>query len=193
MTNWRNVLVLGVVLSLVALLGFGLTRSPDGDLPSPLVGEAAPRFRLEELDGGKDLGLSDLAGRPAIVNFWASWCLACIQEHPTLVRTWETYKDSVQMVGVVFQDTPANARRYMRERGGGWVQLLDPGTRTAIDFGVYGVPETFFVDGSGRIVHKHIGPVTDDVMTTQIEALLHPEVPTPAPTGKTGARGEVAP
>lgn len=190
--SWRNALVLAVVLSLIGILGFGLTRSPDGDIPSPLVGEAAPAFELQKLDGGGTLALADLSGRPAILNFWASWCLACIQEHPSLVRAWETYKDSVEMVGVVFQDTPANARRYMKERGGGWTQLLDPGTRTAIDFGVYGVPETFFIDGDGLITHKQIGPVTDEIMTTQIEALLHPERVgnTPDSSGVNRAPGE---
>lgn len=170
--SWRNVLVLVVVTSVIGLLGFGLTLDPD-DVPSPLVGETAPSFELSRLEGGDVLSLASLAGRPVVVNFWASWCLACIQEHPALVRAWRRYRDQgVELLGVVYQDTPGNARRYIQERGGGWTQLLDPGTRAAIDFGVYGVPETFFIDGRGIITHKHIGPVNDDVMDTQIRSLL---------------------
>lgn len=170
--NWHNTLVLAVVLGLVALLGFGLTRNPD-DLPSPLVGEPAPAFSLPTLDGEETVSLADLSDRPVVVNFWASWCLACIQEHPALVRAWRRYRDrGVEMVGILYQDTPENARRYIRKRGGSWTQLLDPGTRTAIDFGVYGVPETFFIDAQGRVAHKHVGPVYDELLTNQIETLL---------------------
>lgn len=172
--NWRNGLVLLAVLSLLALLGFGLTVDDD-TLPSPLVGTAAPDFRLADLDGGADVSLADLRGRPVVVNFWASWCLACIQEHPALLRAWQRYESrDVAMIGVVYQDTPANARRYVEERGGGWTQLLDPGSRTAIDYGVYGVPETFFIGRDGVVSHKHIGPVTDAVLTEAIEEILRP-------------------
>jgi cytochrome c biogenesis protein CcmG, thiol:disulfide interchange protein DsbE len=167
----RDVLVLAGIASLVALLGFGLARNPDS-IPSPLVGEPAPSFDLAELDGGALVSLDGLSGRPVIVNFWASWCLACIQEHPVLVRAWRKYEGRVEMVGIVYQDTPANARKYLEQYGGSWIQLLDPGTRTAIDYGVYGIPETFFIDREGRITHKHIGPVTDQLMTSEIEALL---------------------
>lgn len=170
--KWTNVLIPVAVVSIIALLGFGLTLNPD-DVPSPLVGEAAPSFALRTLEDSTTLSLAGLEGRPVVVNFWASWCLACIQEHPALVRAWERYRDQgVEMLGVVYQDTPDNARRYMRERGGDWTQLLDPGTRTAIDFGVYGIPETFFIDRDGIITHKHIGPVNDDIMYVEIEALL---------------------
>lgn len=181
--RWRDALTLVAVMGIVALLGFGLTRNPN-DVPSPLVGTLAPAFELESLDGGAKIGLADLGGRPVVLNFWASWCLACIQEHPALVRAWERYRDQgVEMLGVVYQDTPGNARRYIRERGGGWTNLLDPGTRTAIDYGVYGIPETFFIDEAGLITHKHIGPVTDEVLTREIDALLE----------RTGARAAPAP
>ena len=170
--NWRNWTVLLVVVSLVGLMGFGLTRDADL-LPSPLVGDVAPPFTLQALDEDRQVSLSDFEGRPVVINFWASWCLACIQEHPVLVRSWERYRgEGVAMVGIIYQDTPGNARRYLEEHGGGWTQLLDPGSRAAIDFGVYGVPETFFIRPDGVIAHKHVGPVTDALMRQQIEPML---------------------
>lgn len=167
-----NVAVLLTVTSLVFLMGFGLTRNDDY-LPSPLVGEPAPAFSLEVLDEDRRVSLDDLKGRPVVVNFWASWCLACIEEHPVLIRAWQRYRDrGVEMVGIVYQDTPENARQYIEKHGGGWTQLLDPKSRAAIDFGVYGVPETFFIGVGGTIIHKHLGPVTDSLMTDQIESML---------------------
>lgn len=170
--SWGNGLVMLSVLSLVGLLGFGLTVDDDR-LPSPLVGAPAPDFRLADLEGGPDVALEEFRGRPVVVNFWASWCLGCIEEHPDLVRAWRRYGDGdLEMIGIVYQDTPSNARRYLERHGGGWTQLLDPGSRTAIDYGVYGIPETFFIGRDGIVSHKHIGPVTDAVLTTEIERLL---------------------
>jgi len=170
--KWGNWLTMIVVTALIVLLAFGLTRRSDF-LPSPLVGEAAPTFSLPVLDEDRTVSMDEFAGRPVVVNFWASWCLACIEEHPVLVRAWRRYTDrGVEMVGIVYQDTPANARRYIEKYGGGWLQLLDPNSRAAIDFGVYGVPETFFIQPDGIIAHKHLGPVTDALMTELIEGMM---------------------
>lgn len=171
--SWGNALVMLGVLSLVGLLGFGLTIDDDR-LPSPLVGMPAPDFRLADLEGGPDVSLEAFRGRPVVVNFWASWCLGCIEEHPDLVRAWRRYGDGgdLVMIGIVYQDTPSNARRYLERHGGGWIQLLDPRSRTAIDYGVYGIPETFFIGRDGVVSHKHIGPVTDGLLTTEIERIL---------------------
>lgn len=185
----RDALVLAGIASLVVLMGLGLGRNLD-DIPSPLVGQSAPSFDLAELNGGAPVSLDGLAGRPVIVNFWASWCLACIQEHPVLVRAWRRYERRVEMIGIIYQDTPANARKYLEQYGGGWVQLLDPGTRTAIDYGVYGIPETFFIDREGRITHKHIGPVTDQLMTSEIAALLVESDPEEEPVADLVTPGE---
>lgn len=165
---------LAVVVALIALFGFGLGK--DATLiPSPLVGDAAPDFRLAELDAPDSLSLSDLRGTPVVMNYWASWCLACREEHPALVRAWKRYtRRGVRLIGVVFQDSPENVRRYLEQYGGGWTQLLDPESRTAMDFGVYGVPETYFIDALGRITHKHIGPVSDSLITREVEPLLRP-------------------
>ncbi len=160
-----------------ALLGYGMTRDAR-EIPSPLVGQPAPSFQLATLDSpGDSLALADLRGSAVIVNFWASWCLACRQEHPALVRAWERYEQAgapVRFLGIVYQDSRRNAREYMNRRGGGWTNLMDANTRTAIDFGVYGVPETYFIDREGRIAYKHVGPVADELLTEVIEELIAP-------------------
>lgn len=190
--TWKKISGLGVVLAFVALLGFGLTLDPS-ELSSPLVGSAAPGFRLEVLEGGgsrDSVGLAELEAKGAVVNFWASWCLACIQEHPALVRAWRRYeREGIQMVGIVYQDRPSAARRYLERYGGGWLQLMDPGSRTAIDYGVYGIPETFFIDSAGTITHKHVGPVDDQVLDREIGRLLSGEREAQAsPASETGMR-----
>lgn len=169
---------------LLGLLAFGLTRDPY-DLPSPLVGGAAPEFALAvmperplpELDGweGRDTArLSQLRGAPVVLNFWASWCLACREEHPVLSAAADRYRDEgVLFFGVLYQDKPPAARRFIRELGGqSYPTLLDPGSRVAIDYGVYGVPETYFLTAEGRVAHKHIGPVTPEVLRSRIDSLL---------------------
>ena len=169
-------------VAFTALLGFGMTRDPR-EIPSPLVGRSAPAFTLETL-GGDSISLADARDAVTVLNFWASWCLACRQEHPALVRAWERYEvpgKGVRFLGIVYQDTRANAERYMERHGGGWTNLLDPDTRVAIDFGVYGVPETYFIGADGRIAHKHAGPVTDRLLVEQIERLLAATPPVPAP------------
>lgn len=161
-----------------------MTRDPR-EIPSPLIGQPAPEFSLETLEGDS-LALAELRDIVTVVNFWASWCLACRQEHPALVRAWRRYErggEPVRFLGIVYQDTRGNAADYMKRHGGGWSNLMDPDTRTAIDFGVYGVPETYFLDGDGRIAYKHVGAVTDELLNTQIERLLSRDgVALPAPT-----------
>ena len=155
----------------IGLLAFGLTRDVQV-LPSAIVGEPAPHFELATMSGDS-LGLDDLAGEVVILNFWASWCIPCRQEHPALVRATERYEPGkVRVLGVLYQDEPANARRFMERFGGEWETVLDPGTRTAIDFGVYGVPETFFLDGIGRIAYKHIGPLNWEIIESKVDSIL---------------------
>lgn len=160
-----------VALPVLALLAYGLGRE-SYVLPSPLVSEAAPPFQLETLKGDS-LSLEDLRGRVVLLNFWASWCLPCREEHGVLLRTAETYPESkVAVVGVVYQDSKQNAERFLREMGGDWTHVLDPTTRVGIDYGVYGVPETFFLSPEGEISFKQVGPVTWDVVRTKVDSLL---------------------
>lgn len=160
-------------LPVVALLGYGMTRDPT-EIPSPLPGKPAPEFALPVLDGVHEVRLADLRGEIVVLNFWASWCLACRDEHDDLSRAAEKYADSgVRFFGVLYNDTPENARRWIDEMGGqSYPTLLDRGSRVAISYGLYGVPETFVIDQEGAVVHKQIGPVTAGLLMELIEPLL---------------------
>lgn len=180
----RTFLTLSVAAAVLGLLGWGLTRDAFV-LPSPLVGNPAPSFDLPVMpessepelgrwQGRDTVSLSETEGLALVVNFWASWCLACREEHPLLSAAADRYRDrGVRFYGILYQDTPANARRFIREMGAQtYPTLLDPKSTTAIDFGVCGVPETYFVSAAGIVAHKHTGPVTADVLRSQIDSLL---------------------
>jgi cytochrome c biogenesis protein CcmG/thiol:disulfide interchange protein DsbE len=169
--NWRKLAWPASIVPVLGLLAYGLTRDPN-IIESPLRGRVAADFVLEALDGAQ-VRLSDLRGKVVVLNFWASWCLSCKFEHPFLVEAEQKYaNDDMQIIGVIYQDTRSNAVRYMREMGGTWPNLIDPGSRVAIDYGVYGVPETFFIDRDGVIAYKQIGPVDRRLLDTWISTLL---------------------
>jgi cytochrome c biogenesis protein CcmG/thiol:disulfide interchange protein DsbE len=156
---------------LLVLLAFGFARNPDV-ASSPLLHHQASAIHLRTLDNAP-FSLASLRGKPVVLNFWASWCLGCKIEHPYLVQAWHAYRrEGAAFVGIVYQDTASNARAFLRERGGGWLNLQDPDQRTAIDYGVYGVPETFFIDRRGVIRDKSTGPVTPELLSRDIQQLL---------------------
>jgi cytochrome c biogenesis protein CcmG/thiol:disulfide interchange protein DsbE len=180
--NWRRSLVgVAVAIPFVALLGFGLTRDPRV-IPSPLPGRTAPDFRLPLLKPGdypaariaRDTAvLSEHRGQVVVLNYWASWCLACRDEHAALSAVAREYAgQGVRFFGPVYNDTPTNAARWIEAMGGqSYPSLLDPGSRTAIDYGLYGVPETFFIGRDGRVAYKHVGPVTESLLRRKIDSL----------------------
>lgn len=169
--NWKRLALPLAGIPVVALLAWGLTRDPKL-VESPLPGRPAPDFALTTLKGDT-LRLADLRGQVVVLNFWASWCLPCLQEHPLLVAADERWRDQgVRIVGVVYQDSPTNARQWLRERGGEWQHVLDPRSRLSIEYGLFGVPETFFIDRRGVIAYKHIGPVSADVLSQWITRLI---------------------
>jgi len=180
--KWKRFALPLAGLPIVALLAYGLTR--DAKLvPSPLPGRAAPDFALTTLTGDT-LRLADLRGQVVVLNFWASWCIPCLQEHPLLVAADERWRDQgVRIVGVVYQDTPTNARDWLRERGGSWRHVLDTHSRLAIEYGLFGVPETYFIDRHGVIAYKHIGPLSADVLASWITKLLADSTTTPRTGG----------
>lgn len=171
--NWKRSLIgLGIALPLVGLLGFGLTRDPTV-IVSPLPGHEAPDFELTVLSDTSTIRLADLRGQVVVLNFWASWCIPCRVEHPELTRAQELYAGrGVRFLGIVYNDSPENARRWLNELGENYPSLVDPGTRTGIDYGVYGVPETFIIDQKGKVVHKQLSVITLDTLRYYIDPLL---------------------
>ncbi|MGH2444444.1 MAG: redoxin family protein [Candidatus Limnocylindria bacterium] len=167
----RWLLVPVLVVPLVWLLFTGFGRDPRA-IASPLIGQPAPTWSLTTLDG-ESLGTDDLAGRPYVVNFWASWCIpACVDEHPVLAATHDASGDELAIVGVLYQDAPADAEDFLARHGdAGYAHVEDSGGRLAIDFGVSGPPETFFVDADGIVRDKQFGPLTDALMDERLASI----------------------
>jgi len=174
MTSRRARLLAGVVAAvaaIVALLMTGLGRDPSV-FASPLVGRAAPNFTLPQLDG-PPVTLARLRGQVVVINFWASWCTECQVEQPALDQTWQQFQDSgVVVLGVDFQDTIGAASSYVRTDGVTYPVVEDAGSKTALAYGLRGVPETFVVNRSGRIVKHVIGPVGATALASEINSML---------------------
>ncbi len=172
MRSLRWLLVPLIVVPIGLLLLAGFDRDPRA-VASPLIGRPAPAWSLVTLDG-ETVDASDLAGRPYVVNFWASWCVpACVDEHPVLAAARERYGDRVAFVGVLYQDDATSAQEFLARYGEtGYEHLVDPNGRLAIDFGVTGPPETFFVDAAGIVRTKQFGPLTDALLDERMAAIL---------------------
>jgi len=160
------------VVPVLVLLAYGFRTDPR-EIPSPLLGKPASPFKLTAFDG-KPVALEALRGQVVVVNFWASWCYpACYEEAPSLERAWKTYQDrGLMMVGVNFQDKDEPARRFLTQFGHTFPNAPDPAGRVSVDYGVYGVPETYFIDRKGRVRFKQVGSVSDQMLKDQIVRLL---------------------
>lgn len=155
----RYLIPVSVFITLALLLGWGLTQN-SRNIPSALIGKPVPQFSLPPVQG-RTLGLSsaDLVGDVSLVNVFASWCVACREEHPLFIRL--KAEDAVPIHGLNYKDQPENAARWLNTLGDPYTRTgADRDGRVAIDWGVYGVPETFVVTKGGRIAHKHIGALT---------------------------------
>jgi cytochrome c biogenesis protein CcmG/thiol:disulfide interchange protein DsbE len=148
---------LAVAVPLLAVLVLNLGRDPHS-VRSPLIGRPAPGFSLAPVGGGPPVTLESLRGRPVVVNFWATWCVPCFEEHAALTSAARALGD-VQFLGIVYEDEEPRTQAFLKERGSSYPSLLDPDGRTAIAYGVFGVPETFFIDPRGRLIDKHVGPL----------------------------------
>ncbi len=168
---WRWLIPLSVV-PVLALLAYGFRVNPH-EIPSPLVGRPAAPFVVRAFDG-TEVSLAGLRGRVVVLNFWASWCYpACYEEAPALERAWRTYRDrGVAVVGVAIQDKPEASRKFIADFSLSFSNAPDPDGKISVDYGVYGVPETFFIDRAGRIRLKQTGGVTDELFRAEIEKLL---------------------
>ena len=160
-----------VLCLLMALFWVGLHRDPRL-VPSPLIGKAAPAFDLPTLGGSPPrMTTADLRGKPVLVNFFASWCAGCQDEHPYLMQLAQS--GDVRLVGVDYKDAVSDVRGWLSQHGSPYAQVLsDTDGRAGIDWGVYGVPETFVLDAGGTIVYKQIGAMTPEAFERDIRPLL---------------------
>lgn len=168
----RTVLLVGVAIAaiLLGVLFLGLGKNPN-EIRSPLIGKAAPTFTLREAGTGRAVDLAQLRGKPVVINFWATWCGPCWEEHPVLVANAKMLPD-VQFLGVVFQDSEEKILGFLQQRGSSYPTVVDDRGKTAIAYGVGGVPETFFLDEQGTIVAKFSGPMSSDVLQAHLRKVV---------------------
>jgi cytochrome c biogenesis protein CcmG/thiol:disulfide interchange protein DsbE len=161
---WKFLLPFAAFVALAVLFAFGLNPGRDiHALPSPLIGKAAPAFALTDvLDPNRSVSNASFKGQVYIVNVWGTWCEACRQEHAALLAIAEQHV--VPIIGLVYMDQRDKAKQWLEQLGNPYTAVaFDTDGRTAIDWGVYGAPETFLVDAQGRVLYKFISPMTDDV------------------------------
>ncbi len=174
-------LVTALLLSgLAAISYFGLRRgSPDRDIQSALLGKPAPDFELPvyqryQNDYGPLLKLSDYEGKPVVINFWATWCVSCIQEAPTLERIWQKYKDKALIIGVqtLEKGKESAGNSFLTRFDLSFPSVMDRNNDVSVDYGIFGLPETFFIHPNGTIYYKFVGPIDAQVFGEKIEEML---------------------
>jgi cytochrome c biogenesis protein CcmG/thiol:disulfide interchange protein DsbE len=161
---WKFFLPFAAFVALVVLFAFGLNPSRDiHALPSPLIGKPAPAFTLTDvLDASRPVSNADLKGQVYILNVWGTWCAACREEHDALLAISQQHV--VPIIGLVYMDERDKAKQWLEQLGNPYQAVaFDTDGRTAINWGVYGAPETYLVDGNGRIVYKFISPMTQQI------------------------------
>ena len=167
----RYVLPLGIFIVIVGFLAVGLKLDPK-HIPSPFIGKPAPAFELPELHNpDKRLSVDDMKGQVWLLNVWASWCVSCRAEHEVVKRL--VAKNEVPVYGLNYKDEPADARAWLARLGNPYAaSLMDIKGDVGIDWGVYGVPETFVIDRQGIVRYKQVGPLTDEVVDETILPLV---------------------
>lgn len=170
---WIGLSLAAVTAVLLFVLAKGFGRDPH-EVPFQMRGKPAPDFTLKRLDTGAPVKLSDLRGKPLVLNFWASWCMPCKAEHPIIAWGAKRFGQDVQFYGVVFEDTEENARGFAGNPEPSFPQLYDDHSRMAVDYGVTGVPETYFIDAQGIIRDKVAAPMDPRQLAEKIAALRQP-------------------
>jgi len=172
MTRLLKWLIPIAAIPVLALLAYGFRTNPR-EIPSPLVGRPATSFTLPTV-AGEPVSLEAQRGKVVVVNFWASWCYpACYEEAPVLERNWRAYRDrDVVVIGVDIQDSMDAAQKFVKDFELTFPNGRDLTGKVSVEYGVYGVPETFFVDRRGRIRAKHVGALTDERFRSEVERLL---------------------
>lgn len=176
----RLLIVVGIVAILAALFAFGLQPRDARDLDSEFVGKTmndfdAPLFERYRVEFGDTLRYSKYAGNgtPLVVNFWASWCVpACWNEAPRLEAAWRKYQGQILMIGVNFQDEVEDAEEFLDRFGKSYPSVRDPRGSVGIEWGVFGVPETYFIRSDGTLSYRHNGEISTETLEAQIRAIL---------------------
>jgi cytochrome c biogenesis protein CcmG/thiol:disulfide interchange protein DsbE len=176
----RIAAIVGITTVLAALFAFGLQPSDPRALESEFKGRTmndfeAPLFDRYQPEFGETLRYSEYAGKekPLVVNFWASWCIpACWHEAPRLEAAWQMYQGQILMIGVNFQDELKDAEEFLDRFDKTYPSVRDPRGRVGIEWGVYGVPETYFIGADGRLSYKHNGEISTETLDAQIRAIL---------------------
>ncbi len=178
MTRTTRLIPLAAFALVVLIVGYGIwwhTRHLPREVPSPLINKPAPAFNLPRLDDpAEHVTKADMLGKPYLLNVFASWCFACGEEHPVLMRFNSAF--GVPLIGYNYKDKPIDAKAWLARHGDPYNMVItDQSGLTAFDFGIYGAPVTFLIDGKGIIRYKHIGPLTPkvihDALEPKIEAL----------------------
>lgn len=167
----KFLLPLGIFIVLVALLAVGLNLNPR-EVPSPLIGKPAPDFKVPQLhDADKTFSPQEMRGKVWLLNVWASWCVSCREEHPLLVELAKT--GVVPIVGLDYKDKREDGQRWLARFGNPYqITAYDADGRVGINYGVYGVPETYLIDKAGVIRYKQIGPITPEALEKKILPLI---------------------
>lgn len=162
---------LGIFIVLVVFLGIGLNLNPR-EVPSPKIDKPAPAFQVPQLhEADKTISQQDMLGKVWLFNVWASWCVSCRAEHPVLVEL--SKRNVVPIVGLNYKDGRDEGKQWLQQFGDPYVMsAFDADGRVGIDYGVYGVPETFVIDKTGTIRYKHIGPLTQEAVETKVLPLV---------------------
>lgn len=194
--SFARIIPVLIFAGIAGFFAFALTAGDPSKLPSALLGKPVPELTFPGLESA-DPNTPETAGFSAanlkngsvhVVNFWASWCGPCIDEHPLLMSLKD--EAEVDIFGVNYKDTPANARRFIGRYGNPFAKLgTDASGRGAIEWGVYGMPETFIVNGRGEIVYKHVGPITD----VSLKSILLPKIAEAKAAAATSAPAQTPP
>lgn len=185
--RWTGLVVIGATIVFAVVLASRFGSDP-ALVESPLIGQPAPPFDLTTLDSSSSVSLADFEGKTVVVNFFASWCLECRAEHDALVATSQAFAGKhVQFIQIGYQESPDDSLNYLSEAGSSEFTLYvaDPGSRTAISYGVFGIPETFFIDADGYVVGKTIGQTDALTLGATLDAIGRGERPGQAVTGST--------
>lgn len=166
---WRRLVIAALIIGpILGLLAYGFTRDARY-ITSPLIAKPGTPFNISLYDGRK-ISLEDLRGKAVFLNFWASWCLPCRDEARDLEAAWQKVKDkNMVFVGVALQDTDQNAQEFLKEFGVTYPNGKDESGTIAVNYGTWGIPESFFIDPQGRITYKHVGAIRAALVITKLE------------------------